>query len=218
MSRTYDFLPNTNIKIVQDDEMFRINTDTEVLGNFLEVYKEDICLDMGCNNGALLLYMSRFNPKKLIGLDINPRGLELAKINLDNNNVKNYELINADIKEFTGNQVDVIVCNPPYFKTPNKDFGANDYKAIAKHEVLIDLKSLIASINRNLKDGGTLYFLFLTTRLEEVMNELRKNNLKVKKMQFVYDENKENSNVFMIKAIKNGNVGINVIKPIIKKR
>ena len=43
---------------------------------------------------------------------------------------------------------------------------------------------------RNLKDNGTLYFLFLTSRLEEVMYELKKNNLIVKKMKFVYDINK----------------------------
>ena len=92
------FIPkHEDIKIYQSDELFKINTDTEVLGEFLNIYREDTILDMGTNTGALLLYANLFNPKKLIGLEINPKALELAKKNLDMNNVKNYELIEGDI-------------------------------------------------------------------------------------------------------------------------
>lgn len=120
---TLDYLPRTNIQLYQDDEMIRINTDTEVLGEFLEVYRNDTVLDMGTNQGALLLYASKFTPKKLIGLEINERGCELAKKNMELNNITNYEIINGDIITYTSTPVDVIICNPPYFKTDehNKD-------------------------------------------------------------------------------------------------
>ena len=94
---TLDYLPRTNIQLYQDDEMIRINTDTEVLGEFIEVYRNDIVLDMGTNQGALLLYASKFTPKKLIGLEINKRGCDLAKKNMELNNIPNYEIINGDI-------------------------------------------------------------------------------------------------------------------------
>ena len=82
MSRRLDYLPNhEEIKIYQDDEMFCINTDTMVLGEFLDIKKKDIVLDIGTNTGALLLYASKFKPKKLIGIDINEKALELAKEN-----------------------------------------------------------------------------------------------------------------------------------------
>ena len=92
------YLPkHPDIKLYQDDELFKINTDTEVLGEFLNIYKEDTVLDMGTNTGALLLYANLFNPKKLIGLEINSKALVLAKKNLKLNNVSNYELINDNI-------------------------------------------------------------------------------------------------------------------------
>lgn len=60
-----DFIEgHEDLKIYQDTDMFLINTDTTVLGEFVEVYKNDTVLDMGTNTGALLLYASRFNPKK----------------------------------------------------------------------------------------------------------------------------------------------------------
>lgn len=215
---TLDYLPRTDIKLYQDDEMIRINTDTEVLGEFLEVYRKDTVLDMGTNQGALLLYASRFTPKKLIGLEINQRGCDLAKRNMELNNIPNYEIINGDIITYTADPVDVIICNPPYFKTDEHNKGNNKFLAIAKHEGDLTLDKLILSIKRNLKDNGTLFFLYVTPRLDEVLYELNKNNIIPKVIKFVYDHNKKTSNVFLVKAVKNAKKGLVVEKPIIIER
>lgn len=215
MSRRLDYLPNhEEIKIYQDDEMFCINTDTMVLGEFLDIKKKDIVLDIGTNTGALLLYASKFKPKKLIGIDINEKSLELAKENMKLNNITNVELIHADGNTFRNNEeVDVVIFNPPYFKTPSSDKGSNKYLALAKHEDNFPLESMIQCVNRNLRNNGTLYFLFQTTRLNEVLKVLNEKKLVVKKMQFVYDENKENSTVVMLKAVKGAKEGVLVQKP-----
>ena len=215
---TLDYLPRTNIQLYQDDEMIRINTDTEVLGEFLEVYRNDTVLDMGTNQGALLLYASKFTPKKLIGLEINERGCELAKKNMELNNITNYEIINGDIITYTSTPVDVVICNPPYFKTDEHNKGDNKFLAIAKHEGILTLDKLIASIKRNLKDNGTLYFLYMTPRLDEVLAELNKNNIIPKVLKFVYDHNKKTSNIFLVKAVKNAKKGLVVEKPIMIDR
>ena len=217
--RTIDFLPNhEDIKIIQDDEMFRINTDTACLGEFVEVYKEDVVLDIGTNNGALLMYASFFKPKKLIGIDINKEALALAKENLDSLGLTNYELLEADANNYQGEEVDVIICNPPYFKTRKEDLSKNKYLALAKHEDNLKLDNLVKTIYKNLKLNGALFMLFQATRLDEVMAELEKNKIYVKLLQFVYDTNKEYSNVVLIKAVKCGSKGLNVCKPIIINR
>ena len=213
------YLPkHKDIKIYQSDELFRINTDTEVLGEFLNIYKEDVVLDMGTNTGALLLYASLFNPKRLIGLEINSKALELAKRNMEENNIKNYELINDDIITYQGELVDVIICNPPYFKTKEDNKSNDKFKNLAKHESSLTLDLLVKSISRNLKDNGTVFFLYLSSRLDEVILEFKKNNLTIKEMKFVYDVNKEYSNVFLVRAVKNSDMGMVVEKPIIIKR
>ncbi len=214
-----DYIPHhEELKIYQDTDMFLINSDTEALGEFIEVYKNDSVLDMGTNTGALLLYASIFNPKKLTGLDINEKALKLAKQNLDYNNIINYELICDNIVTFRHEPYDVIICNPPYFETKEDNKAVNEFKNLAKHESILNLKSLVKSISANLKDNGTLYFLFLTSRLEEVVLELAKNNLTIKEMKFVFDKNKENSNVFMVKCVKNAKMGMNVKKSLIFSR
>lgn len=214
-----DYLPShKEITVYQDDTMFRMNTDTEVLGNFLNIHKNDIVLDMGTNQGALMLYASLFNPKKIIGLEINKEALKLAKMNMEENNIKNYELINDNIITYQNELVDVIICNPPYFKTKEDNKSLNNYKNLAKHEGELTLELLINSIQRNLRDGGELYFLNLSSRLDEVLEVLRKYNLTPKIVKFVHDINKEYSNVFLVKCIKNASDGMVVEKPIIIKR
>jgi tRNA1(Val) A37 N6-methylase TrmN6 len=217
--RKVDYLPgHKEISLVQDTDMFCVNSDTEALASFIDIKHKDNVIDFGTNQGALLLYASLFEPASLTGLDINEKALELAKLNLDNNHIKNYELINDNIVTFTHDPYDVIICNPPYFETKEDNKSNNSYKNLAKHESILELKSLVKGLSRNLKDNGTLYFLFLTSRLEEVMCELHKNNLIVKKMKFVYDVNKEYSNVFMVKCVKNAKTGMFVEKPLVFDR
>ncbi len=220
MAIRLDHLPkHEDIKLYQDDEMFCINTDTMVLGEFLEVYKKDVVLEIGTNTGALMLYASRFNPRRLVGIDINERALEIAEKNMELNNVKNYELIHADGNTFRlDEEVDVVIFNPPYFKTPSKDLGNNEYLALAKHEDNFPLESMVNCINRNLRNMGTVYFLFQTSRLNEVIKLFNSKKLIIKKLQFVYDVNKDFSNVVLIKAVKGARDGLVVEKPVIIDR
>ena len=97
---TLDYLPNhPNIKIYQHKKMFRINTDTAILGEFIYINPNDTVLDIGTNNGALLLYSNLQNPKHLTGIDINSDALEIANKNLTLNNITNYTLIHKDANE-----------------------------------------------------------------------------------------------------------------------
>lgn len=219
MAIRLDYLPNhEELRLYQDDEMFCINTDTQVLGEFLNIYKEDVVLDIGTNTGALLLYASKFNPKKMIGIDINEQAIQLAKKNMELNNIKNCELMVCDGNTYTSDEVDVIIFNPPYFKTKAEEVAKNSFLSLAKHEINFSLESMINCISRNLKNNGTLFFLFQTSRLNEVLKHLNKKNLKVKEMKFVYDVNKEASNVVLIRAVKNAKEGLIVTKPIIISR
>lgn len=218
MDLKLDFLPNyPDIKLYQNEDMICINTDTTVLGEFLEVYRYDTILDIGTNNGSLLLYANRFTPKKLIGIDINKEALEIADMNMKLNNITNYELIHTDANTYRGEPVDVIVCNPPYFKKTKDSINSSKNFVLAKHEDSLPLDNLICTIKKNLKQEGKLFFVYQSSRLQELMEVFSKYKIKVKVMKFVYNVNKKNSNVVLIKAVNGGKLGLEVEKPIIIK-
>ena len=190
---TLDYLPNhKEIKIYQHKKMFRINTDTCLLGEFLDFEPNLNILDIGTNNGALLLYASLLSPKSMVGIDINEKALEISKLNFDMNNIINYKLINMDASNFIDEQkYDVIISNPPYFVSSEELKNKNEYLKMARHEEYLTLKELIKTVKNNLKEDGYFYLIHRFTRLHDIVLELNQNGLYINKEKLVYDQNKK---------------------------
>ena len=208
--KTLDYLPNTDIHLY---EMFRINSDTRFLGEFIEIKHSDVVLDVGTNNGALLLYANKLGCRKLIGVDINSKALDLCEENMKLNGIENYELYNCKVQELIIDKVDVIVCNPPYFKSGKvKD---NEDLAKARHEGELTLFELIESGKRLLKENGKLMMVYKSCDIANVISLLDLKGFGIVRLQFVFDENKDNSTCFLVEAVKNRKHNTNIIKSII---
>lgn len=218
MNITKDYLPSKpDVTLYQDKNMFCLNSDTVALGEFIKVHHKDVVLDIGTNQGALLLYASFFKPRRLIGIDINSAALELAKRNLITNGVENFTLLSCDIRAYRAESVDVIICNPPYFPSVSDDKAQNEYLNLAKHTDLT-MKELIAAISCNLKANGSLFIVYQAKMTLNLLHELQCQKIEPKVMKFIYDENKSSAHAVLIKATKGQKPGLSVEKPIIIKR
>lgn len=218
MKLTHDYLPGTQIYLHQRKDMFRMNTDTALLGKFMKVKENDTVMDIGTNNGALLLYASQFTSNKLIGIEVQKEAAELAEMNLRDNSILDYEIIHADIKDVTY-PVDVVVCNPPYFVvTQEKQLNENEYKRIARHECYLTLNTLCESVKRNLKEKGRFYLVHRADRIVDILCCLREHELEVKTIQMIRDENNEVAHGILIEAVKEGKVHCTVLPEIIVRR
>ena len=212
-----DYLYNSDIKIYQDDDMFKMNSDTRNLGGFLEFKKNDYTiLDVGCNNGALLLYASlNKKAKHYYGVDINDRAIELAKENMKINSIHNCTFYNQEFQTLKMDQVDYIVSNPPYFDGDHVSF--NEDKKKARFAVYLPIEELIKHSKRLLKDRGSLFIVYPCFKLPQVMALLDKYKFGVVRLQFVFDENKDEGIVFMLEARKGMKHYLKVKNSIINK-
>ena len=210
-----NYLPGTDIYLMQRRDMFRMNTDTALLGNFMKCKEGDSVLDIGTNNGALLLYANRFNPSLLCGIDIFQEAVDLCKQNLDDNNITNYELYQSKVQDFKHERFDVVVCNPPYFhNTENSTtLSENEYMRVARHEVNLKMEELFEAVSRLLKDDGVFYMVHRANRLDDILELSKKYRLGVRNLQFIYDENNDNAVQILVEANKNLCHNINVLKP-----
>ena len=201
-----DYLPgNPSITLYQHKKMFRVNTDTSLLGHYIKVKNGDRVLDIGTNNGALLLYASLLGASELIGIDINLDALDIARLNFEVNNVKNFKLIHSNIKDYIdNNKFDVIISNPPYFNTKNESLkNNNEYLKMARHEEYLLLSDLIKGVALNLKDDGVFYLIHTAPRLEEIKKCLNLYNLYIEEYTKVRDINKDNDHVVLMTINKN---------------
>lgn len=197
---TFDYLPQKKeVHLYQHPKMFRMNTDTGLLGNYLKIPFQARVLDIGTNNGALLLYASTFPYKELVGIDIQPLAIEIAKMNMELNHISNFQLYVKDIQTFEDPEgFDVIICNPPYFhqqtQNQNKDL------ALARHDTYLSLQTLFFKVFQLLKNTGAFYFIHRYDRYDEIVNELQHQHLKIVEKKEIYSKsNKPKVVLFTIK-------------------
>lgn len=83
----------------------------------MEIPTEGLVLDLGCGYGVVGVFLGKFNPNLTIHLiDVNLRAIELAKKNLELNNVKNYQVFTGDLQTILKQNnclYDAIYFNPP---------------------------------------------------------------------------------------------------------
>ncbi len=214
MMRQNDYLKFINYEIVQDSEMFKVNSDTAALGMFLEPLKRKTVLDLGTNNGALLLYAHARNAGHLIGVDIYKEPLELAKINLEKY-TDDFELINSRIQDLNIEPVDVLICNPPFFEMGN--VRENKFYKTAMFEETLPLDDMFKAFRKNMKDNGEVYTLYPAERFPELYNMCLKYKLKIMKMVFVHDENRPYASRVIMKLKIGPMTKIKILRPIMIK-
>lgn len=101
--------------------VFQPRPETEEVAEFaanLLVQKHAVhILDAGTGTGAIALYLaSRLPDAQVVGTDINPAAVELARENARKNRIKNVEfrLESFQLTLSSGNKFDGLVSNPPY--------------------------------------------------------------------------------------------------------
>jgi methylase of polypeptide subunit release factors len=75
-------------------------------------------LDLGCGAGVLAIVLAA-NAERVLGVDINPRAIALARFNARLNDVRNVEFREGDLyAPVAGTKFDLIACQPPFVARP----------------------------------------------------------------------------------------------------
>ncbi len=117
--KTFEFsIDHINIKLTSDLGVFSksgLDYGTKVLVSHADFEcKNCTIIDMGCGYGPIGLYLAKKYPSSNVFLyDVNERAVELAKKNIDLNQLKNAVVKQGYLFEHVNKQVDIIFTNPP---------------------------------------------------------------------------------------------------------
>ena len=215
-----DDLEYKGLKIIQNKNWFCFGIDSVLLSDFAKEIKDNsTVLDLGSGTGIISLLLSKkICAKQITGIEIQKEVCEMSKRSVLLNNLKNVEFINEDIKKINKiikkSSIDAIVTNPPYMKNNSAIKNENEYKLISRHEVKCNIEDIISISSQLLKNNGELYMVHRPDRLIGVIETLRKYKIEPKKIRFIYSRKGENSNLVLIKAIKNSGEFLKVEKPL----
>lgn len=216
-----DLVGYKNLKIFQNTEWFSFSLDSVLLPNFVTINKNiELVMDLGCGNAPIPLILSTKTDAKIIGVEIQKDSYDLAMKSILYNHLEDkIELLNIDMKQlrniYSSDSVDVITCNPPYFKyLETSNLNEDEHKVIARHEKMITLEDIVLLARYLLKNNGVLAMIHRTDRLIEIINLFQKYGLEVKKLRFVYPKLNSESNMVLIEGRKNGKVGLKLLAPL----
>lgn len=216
-----DLVNYKNLKIYQNTDWFLFSLDSVLLPNFVTLNKNiKTVMDLGTGNAPIPLILSTKTNAKIIGVEIQKDVYELAKKNVEYNHLEDrIELYNLDMKNlknhFLPDSMDVITCNPPYFKiSEQSNLNEDIHKIIARHEKMVTLEDVIQISRYLLKNNGVLALVHRTNRFLDILRLCSQYGLEVKKIRFIYPKVETESNMILVEARKNGGTGLKVLPPL----
>lgn len=206
-----------NLKIYQYEEGFKFSLDSILLAEFAEIRKSDNkILDLCTGNAVIPILLYYKYHKPIIGVELQPEIVELAKASIIENHMENgIQILEKNVLElenyFPGNNFDVVLSNPPYFKYHHTKFvNDNEMKGIARHELKISLEQLVEMASYLLKSKGRFYLVHIPERLEEICVYAHKYGFSVKQIQFVSSKDGEAPIIVLVCLVKDGKFGCKV--------
>ena len=178
-------------------------------------------IDYCTGNAPIPMILSTLTNSNIIGVELQKEVYNLAVQSIKINNLEDrITLLNMNVLDifnvYETDSFDLITCNPPYFRVNEfSNLNNNMIKSIARHEIEIKLEDICRISKKLLKNNGSLVLVHRTDRLSEIINMLLKYNLQPKRIRFLYPKEMENSNLVLIDARKNGNIGLKVLPPLI---
>ncbi|WP_456443582.1 HemK2/MTQ2 family protein methyltransferase [Thermococcus sp.] len=165
-----------NIKL--HPQVYEPVEDTFLLAENLTVKEGDLALDMGTGTGLIALLMAR-KAQFVLGVDVNPLAIELAKENARLNGIKNVEFCVSNLFERVGGKFDVITFNAPYL--PGEPEEPIDLALVGGETGREVLDKFIGKLPHYLKPGGTVQIVQSSiTGVEETLKRLGKAGLAAK--------------------------------------
>lgn len=194
-------------KIYQYEDEFKFSYDAVALADFIEKIQGKKILEIGGGTGIipiLLVAKDKVVNSEITTLEIQEKMYNLIKKNIEINKCeKLIKVENIDVKEYKeGNRYDTIFSNPPYMTVDGKKQNENKGKLVSRHEVTLTLEELIVNCKRLLKPKGEFYLIHRTYRVQEIISLLDRYKFNIERIQFIYHDTEDNSNLVLIKANK----------------
>ncbi len=215
-----DDLQFKNLKIIQNKDRYCFSADAVLLSHFMYVGTKEVLLDIGTGSGIIaILAAAKYNPKKIYGVEIQKEQADMAVRSVELNGLSNkITIINKSIQDLSEDQnfncVDCICCNPPYKEVDSGEVSENSSIALSCHEIKLNLKELMKSVDKLLKFKGRIYMVHRADRIAEIIFEMKKNNIEPKEMRLVAPKVNKPFHLILIKGIKGGKPGVKWHNPL----
>ncbi|BDR58615.1 tRNA1(Val) (adenine(37)-N6)-methyltransferase [Xylocopilactobacillus apicola] len=217
-----DYIFDQKMPIIQSSEVFSFSLDAVILAYYTRISpRTKVVVDLCAGNGAVATFLTRKTKAKIFEIEIQDKLADMARRTaILNQATEQIKILNIDLKDslkyLEHDSVDVLCCNPPYFKVSAESIqNPNQTLAIARHELKTNLTEILFTCKRLLKSGGRAFFIHRPERLTELLSEFAHYDLGINQLKFIHSFRQTNANMVFIEAIKGkSSAGIKVAPPL----
>jgi tRNA1Val (adenine37-N6)-methyltransferase len=220
-SYTTDTFFSGRIRLKQKQTGYRFSIDAVLLAHHANPRPEDKVLDLGTGCGIIPLIMAyRHRNIRLYGVEVQPDLAELAAANVTDNRLENrISVFCQDMKllkpDKTAGAVDLVVCNPPYRRRGSGKINPDRERAIARHEIKADLRSVVEVARRMLRTAGRFVTIYTAERVTDILLQMRKNGLEPKYIRMIHSGPHTDAGLILIEGLKGGRPGLRIAPPLV---
>ena len=207
---TADNFLNSGIKqLSQPEKGYRFSIDPFILVSHINKIDHKKILDVGCGCGIIPLILAvKSSCCKITGIEIQEELYLCAKKNIIANKLETtINIIHGDINNIhppdIHGKTDIIVSNPPYIKKGSGRLNPDSQKAIARHEITLDIDMLFKCSSRLLKKKGKLYLIFPASRSADLFSAMERYKFSPYFIRFVHIKKKSRAKRVIFCATKN---------------
>lgn len=176
-----------------DKTLQRVTSDTLALAGFILPLKDvKTLIELGTGTGALALIAARSDKAlRVTGVELHPQAAACAAGNVRSNFLEDrVEVVEQDWRglydRFPEGAFDLVVSNPPYIKKGTGRVSPNSHRALARHESAGTLAELVDVAAYLAGEQGCAAFVYPTGRFCELLGELQRKGLVLRRLAFVY--------------------------------
>lgn len=207
-----DYMLGEQLKIIQDGQSFAFSLDTLLLAYWAKeaIKNRSKVVELCSGNAAASLYMAAFNRAHYDDVELQEDIVSKARRSVELNDMQDRITVHQGNVKDAGSflqkdSYDVVVVNPPYFKAPaGHKLNPDRSKAIARHELEINLEEIIAVSAGLLKMKGKMFMVHRPERLGEIINYGFKHDLAVKTVQPFVSRRGQDANLVIVEAVRSG--------------
>ena len=220
-SMTRDHFFNGRIILNQPKSGYRFSIDAVILAHIVNPADADTVLDMGTGCGVIPVMLAYRRPDlRLIGVEIQTSLCRFARQNVAHNQMSDrITILEGDMVRLQpgdiGGPVDLVVTNPPYRKRGSGRINPDSQKAVARHEMKINLDSLLQTARRMLNPSGRLAIIYPAVRAVDLISAMRAIGLEPKKLTMIHSKQDLPAQLVAIEGTKGGRPGLAVGPPLV---
>lgn len=180
------------LTVYQNKSVFSYGTDAVLLVKFVKSHfksfnNKKMC-DLCSGTGIIpLMLLDTFCTLKASAVEINKDACTLSKMSAEVSSLDTrYNQINDDIKNvkthFSSESFDFVTCNPPYMTNNSGYMCKQDYKTIARHEVLCNIDDVFKAAFYLLRTGGKFFIVYRQDRLSSLFTAAKRNRFEIKEL------------------------------------